>query len=993
MLLQKRTAIKYLSSMLAFSVLLMVFSIPSLAGNYRTLDITTSSDWETSGVFATEDIVMTESTGNSITLEAFEALLKDTEMADYIGICTFEDTGLVQPKANNESQWVDTLVMKYGAQKEKSFSISHSSYFTTSTNVFNYKSFYYRDNVATTSGAGTLVLPCSGVHGSLYTYDFSNITGSTNYESIKTIAMAVNFPTDKEGALSPASELIAYFKDFDGNENGSSTVTTTPNAVTDDGATNAFVSFTAPEGSYIYKLEVKPPSAWLTFDDFCFVMEARERPAAVPTSLIIEGPSNIDTPSYHTSDTYEYTAKVINQYDEVMTDEEVILTLEENDVSTLKNGVLTVTHKEPMPPTLTLNAVSVTNPDLTASLTVDINNNSPFYSPLHIPREDEDGDYSREGFIEAMHDALADSDKDVAYLNFDSDDLIEGAATWTMPLAKASDKKFGITNINGSFGRLDTTAEIPGKDGERYGDRMTPSSGKYVSGIVPIHIGENDYVFETDHLGDKRVIAMGIVVISYSNSYLKEENGWGIDVKFSDETTRTYVKDVPKAADGSENTFFGIKAPEGHYITGFKMNLPSRTWSYIDDFGFIIGDTDIIPLERDYAKLTFASFSDQKPEKITKPLTNLPTSTSEGCTVTWESSKPTVISNSGALSVPETSADSQVKFKGILSYGALTKSRTFNLYVPSKLDMDWEAVLASLPQSTKENIVLPTVGSLHSSEISWASDKPEYLSVAGSVNRPDGKDKYVVLTATIKNPSGEIVKEIGISVEGKNRDAVAPSGSGGGGGGGGGGAIATPVVTTPPIETNINLGNKSVFSDITDSHWAYDAINSLYEKGIVNGMDEDTFAPDGTVTREQYLAMLVRAFGLTFENADADFTDVDKNSWYYDAVSVAQSLGICGGYEDGSFGIGKEITREEMAVIAYRCAIKSGIAFETDGEKEWNDSAEISDFARNAVSALNAKGIINGISQNEFSPKTTTTRAQSAVIIERLLGVMSVEEK
>ena len=158
-------------------------------------------------------------------------------------------------------------------------------------------------------------------------------------------------------------------------------------------------------------------------------------------------------------------------------------------------------------------------------------------------------------------------------------------------------------------------------------------------------------------------------------------------------------------------------------------------------------------------------------------------------------------------------------------------------------------------------------------------------------------------------------------------------------------------------------------------------------------MDEDTFAPDGTVTREQYLAMLVRAFGLTFENADADFTDVDKNSWYYDAVSVAQSLGICGGYEDGSFGIGKEITREEMAVIAYRCAIKSGIAFETDGEKEWNDSAEISDFAKSAVSALNAKGIINGISQNEFSPKTTTTRAQSAVIIERLLGVMSVEEK
>lgn len=989
MLLQKRTAIKYLSSMLAFTVLLMGLSIPSLAGNYRTLDVTTSSDWVESGALTTEGIVVTESVGNSMTLEEFELLVTNSDMEDYIGICTFEGTGLEQPKANNENKWVDTLVMKFGADKEKSFSISHSSYFTTSTNVHNYKSFYYRDNLASgfTSGNGALVFPCSGVHGSLYTYDFSKVTGSTMNESIKTIAAVVNIHPN-------SSELVAYFRDFDDNETGYQTVITPSNTETE--ATNAFVSFTAPEGSYIYKLEIKPPSAWLAFDDFCFVTEARERPAAVPTSVVIEGPSLIDTPSYHTTDTYEYIAKVINQYDEVMVDEVATLSLEENEVATLRDGVLKITHKEPMPEYLTLNAVSETNPDLTATFSIEINDNSPFYNPVHIAHDD-GTEYLREDFVRDMHLALEDPDKDVAYLNFDSEDLIESAATWTMPLAKNPDTKFGITNINGSFGRIDTRAEIAGKDGETYGDRMTPSSGDYVTSIVPIHIGENDYVFETGKLGDKRVTAIGMVIISYSNSHLKGENGWNIEVDFSDETTGVYSKDVPKAADGSENTFFGIKAPEGHYITGFKINLPSRTWSYVDDMGFIIDDTDIIPLERDYAKLTFASFENQNPEHITESFANLPTTTSEGCTVSWESSNPAVISNTGQVNTPDTSVDSSIKFKAILSYGALTKSRTFNLYVPSKLDVDWEAI--KLPSSTSEDIELPTVGAVFGSEIIWSSDRPQYLNESGSVNRPDGKDKYVILTATIKNSSGEITKEIGISVEGKLRDQTSPGGGGGGGGGGGSssgdGTIPTPPTTIKPIETNVNLENNdnSVFSDVPESHWAYSAINSLYEKGIINGIGEDAFAPNGKVTREQYLAMLVRAFGLTAENATADFTDVDKSSWYYDSVAIAHSMGICGGYGDGTFGTGKEITREEMAVIAYRCSLNAGIVFDADVEKEWNDNSEISEFAQSAVSALNAKGIINGISENEFSPKTTTTRAQAAVIIERLLGVIPVEKE
>jgi len=148
------------------------------------------------------------------------------------------------------------------------------------------------------------------------------------------------------------------------------------------------------------------------------------------------------------------------------------------------------------------------------------------------------------------------------------------------------------------------------------------------------------------------------------------------------------------------------------------------------------------------------------------------------------------------------------------------------------------------------------------------------------------------------------------------------------------------------------------------------------------------FDPDSAVTREQFIKMLVDALKLSAEGAGAGFTDVDENEWYYNAVSIAQALGITGGYEDGSFGVGREITREEMAVLAYRAAQISGVALgELNGEIDWNDAGEISGYAYKAVSAMQKAGILTGLPGNVFLPAGNATRAQTAVMICRLIGV------
>ena len=184
-----------------------------------------------------------------------------------------------------------------------------------------------------------------------------------------------------------------------------------------------------------------------------------------------------------------------------------------------------------------------------------------------------------------------------------------------------------------------------------------------------------------------------------------------------------------------------------------------------------------------------------------------------------------------------------------------------------------------------------------------------------------------------------------------------------------------PAVTPPPkVEIQ-----KMPFSDLGNFEWGRPAVESLWKKAVVSGVSEDLFMPEKEVTREEFVAMIVRNFGLLNNNAECEFADIPKDDWCYKAVASAYGAGIVFGISEDTFGKGANITRQDMCVIAHRAAKMAGITFEVAAELPFED--DIADYARGQVKELYASGIIKGLGDNLFGAFDNSSRVQAAVLI------------
>lgn len=231
-------------------------------------------------------------------------------------------------------------------------------------------------------------------------------------------------------------------------------------------------------------------------------------------------------------------------------------------------------------------------------------------------------------------------------------------------------------------------------------------------------------------------------------------------------------------------------------------------------------------------------------------------------------------------------------------------------------------------------------------------------------------------------------------------DSQSKAGSSGGGGGGGGGGSLSAGGSSYVGLTTVDLGGnlpdavnttqeqtRERFNDISGVPWAREAINSLAEAGIINGTDERSFEPDRMITRAEFVKIISLAFRLDTSVTDCDFSDVNVSDWYYEYVAAATGAGIVNGMDDGSFGAAQNITREDLAVIAYRAAGYAGTPLYIGDGLSFSDSEQISGYAAEAVGSLASAGIINGTDNNMFEPKSAATRAQAAKIIYMLINV------
>lgn len=177
------------------------------------------------------------------------------------------------------------------------------------------------------------------------------------------------------------------------------------------------------------------------------------------------------------------------------------------------------------------------------------------------------------------------------------------------------------------------------------------------------------------------------------------------------------------------------------------------------------------------------------------------------------------------------------------------------------------------------------------------------------------------------------------------------------------------------------------FEDI-QGHWAQSDIERMANKLIVNGSADGTFDPNRTVTRAEFVAMLVRTLGLAEKPQLASYSDVGPNEvWYAGAIGAASAAGLIEGYADSSFRPDAAVTREQVAVMLARAVQYAGELplQDTSALESFSDHDQVSEWAKGSAADLLAAGMIEGVGNAAFAPQAYATRAQSTVLLNRML--------
>ena len=180
---------------------------------------------------------------------------------------------------------------------------------------------------------------------------------------------------------------------------------------------------------------------------------------------------------------------------------------------------------------------------------------------------------------------------------------------------------------------------------------------------------------------------------------------------------------------------------------------------------------------------------------------------------------------------------------------------------------------------------------------------------------------------------------------------------------------------------------KTNFADVAADAWYADAVQYVYENGMMSGTSETTFSPDLTTTRGMIVTILYRLEGspdLSNENLGYPYADVDANAYYADAVYWARQNGIVSGMSAEQFAPNNAITREQMAAILYRYAQFKGYDVSAKADLSvYTDAAQVSAYATDAMAWANGAQLITGTSQATLTPAGNATRAQVATILMR----------
>lgn len=261
--------------------------------------------------------------------------------------------------------------------------------------------------------------------------------------------------------------------------------------------------------------------------------------------------------------------------------------------------------------------------------------------------------------------------------------------------------------------------------------------------------------------------------------------------------------------------------------------------------------------------------------------------------------------------------------------------------------------------------------------ITWSSSNTAVISNGGYVSLPEMLGETVTLTATLTR--GEASEEKSFTVYVCSEEELKPP---------------------PPPDPEYDEGGENNeqtkpdeqvkpeainFSDLAGYEWAKTSIEKMSAAGIIKGTSATTFSPASKIKRGDFVLLLMRMFNTSAAPGQA-FADVPTDSYYYEAIAKARTLGIAQGTGDNLFTPEASITRQDMITFVMRALEITGYIDLTDARDDlWSfkDRAAVADYAFDSMSAAVAQGLIVG-SDGQLNPTGNTSRAEAAVFIARI---------
>ncbi len=195
----------------------------------------------------------------------------------------------------------------------------------------------------------------------------------------------------------------------------------------------------------------------------------------------------------------------------------------------------------------------------------------------------------------------------------------------------------------------------------------------------------------------------------------------------------------------------------------------------------------------------------------------------------------------------------------------------------------------------------------------------------------------------------------------------------------GDGKVSIPLNGSATVEI---VDNSREFTDVPPENWAADAAAFASAHELFSGTGETTFSPDQPMSRGMLATVLYRLEGCPAQDKTSEFSDVSGDAWYADGVAWATENGIADGYGDGQFAPDESITREQFAVMLWKYA---GSPEAKDKTLAFTDADQASSYAQDALCWAVENGILSGYGDGQLVPRGTATRAEAAQMLKKFM--------